>query len=458
VAGVIWVRRPQRGRVSGTALIATAFAAPNSTVTKPVTGNIGGNHQPRKINLQHLKPGSAPFTLLLSCILSLQLLGIAITLPALPSIAADYGVDSADAQLTISAFLAGIAASQLLYGTLSDRFGRKPVLLGGLALYGLTGLGCALAPSIGWLIGLRLLQGVAAAGGSVIARAMVRDLFSGREGVRMLSRFTIMNGAVPLLAPLAGGWLLILTGWRGVFAALSVASLASLAFAAALLAESIREKDHGATRLGQLFSNCRRFITTPGCLALASLIGLINGAQFGYSATSSFVLMKTFGVSSSNYGWFLAITAVAMMVGSWASGRLALRWSIRRSLTVAVSVNCASGLAVLAGTLIAAHTGQRGALGIALMIVPMLFYAFVLGMLFSNAIAGALHPLPDIAGLASGLVGSMQMIGAGFFVWLGGWLYDGTPATIGYIMAIGGCSGCTVFFLFARRHAPGRQA
>ena len=127
-------------------------------------------------------------------------------------------------------------------------------------------------------------------------------------------------------------------------------------------------------------------------------------------------------------------------------------------LTVAVSVNCASGLAVLAGTLIAAHTGQRGALGIALMIVPMLFYAFVLGMVFSNAIAGALHPLPDIAGVASGLVGSMQMIGAGFFVWLGGWLYDGTPATIGYIMAIGGCSGCTVFFLFARRHAQGRQA
>jgi DHA1 family bicyclomycin/chloramphenicol resistance-like MFS transporter len=409
----------------------------------------------RHTNLRHLTPGSTAFTLLLGGILSLQLFGMSITLPVLPSIAADFGVGSAEAQLTVSAFLIGIAASQFVYGALSDRYGRKPVLLGGMALYVVASMGCARAPGIGALIGLRALQGFAAAGGSVIARAMVRDLFEGREAVRMMSRFTIITSAVPMVAPLAGGWLLPFTGWRGIFWALALVSLAAMVASTVLLGESIRHRDARATDPRQLLANCWRFARTPGCLAFVFMVGTANGAMFGYSATSSFVFMKVFGVSSANYGWFLTITAVAMLIGSAASERLAVRWSIRQSLTVATTVALLAGLAVLAGTQIATRAGLHGPAGIALLIVPMLCYGFILGMMFSNCIAAALHPLPDIAGVGSAMAGSAQMLGAGFFVWLGGRLFDGTPAAIGYGVALGGTASFLLFFLFGRAHAPG---
>jgi DHA1 family bicyclomycin/chloramphenicol resistance-like MFS transporter len=172
--------------------------------------------------MRRLHPDSVAFTLLLGVIISLQLFGISITLPVLPSITAAFNASAEATQLTISAFLAGIALSQMVYGSLSDRFGRKPVLMGGLALYALAGLGCALAPGVEFLIALRVLQGAGAAASVVITRAIVRDLFEGRRGVQMLSRLGAMTSVVPMLAPLFGGLLLPYVGWRGIFAVLAI--------------------------------------------------------------------------------------------------------------------------------------------------------------------------------------------------------------------------------------------
>ena len=407
--------------------------------------------------MRHLKPGTALFTLLLGLLISLQLLGVAITLPVLPSITAAFDSTPEATQLTISAFLAAIALSQLIYGALSDRFGRKPILLGGLAVYMLAGLGCALAPSIEWLIALRAAQGIGAASAMVIVRAMVRDLFERQQAVQMMGRLGSMIAVMPMVAPLLGGWLLPLTGWRGIFGVLAVASLLALIASVGLLGESIRQRDPQATDPRRLLANCKRFVTTPGCLAFVMIIFFANGAMYGYSATSSFVLMTVFDVSSANYGWFLAMTGIVMVGSSLLSERIARYWSIRRTLNVIMFMMLLSGLAVLACTLVATRFEMRGPAGIALMIVPMLFYGFTLGIQYPNAIAAALHPVPEISGVASAIAGSAQMLGAGLFVWLGGRLFDGTPSTIGYTMAMGGTCAFLSYWMFGRRFAPDRH-
>jgi DHA1 family bicyclomycin/chloramphenicol resistance-like MFS transporter len=407
--------------------------------------------------MAHLKPGTAQFTTLLGVLISLQLLGVAITLPVLPSITAEFHSTAEATQLTISAFLAGIAVSQLLFGALSDRFGRKPVLLGGLTLYMLAGLGCAFAPDIEWLIGLRIVQGIGAASGMVIVRAMVRDLFERQQAVQMISLLGGMISAVPVVAPLFGGWLLPLTGWRGIFSVLAATSLLALIVSATRLGESIRHRDPAATDPRRLLANCRRFLTTPGCLAFVMIFFCANGAMYGYSASSAFVLMTVFDVSSAHYGWFLAITGVVMIGSSLLSERIARHWSIRKTLDAVMSMMLVSSVAVLAGTSIATHFEIRGAAGIALMIVPMLFYSFTLGIQFPNVTAAALQPVPDISGVASALAGSAQMLGAGVFVWLGGWMFDGTPSTIGYGIAIGGTCSFILYWFFGRAHAPDRH-
>jgi DHA1 family bicyclomycin/chloramphenicol resistance-like MFS transporter len=407
--------------------------------------------------MRHLKPGTSLFTLLLGLLINLQLLGVAITLPVLPSITASFNSTPEAAQLTISAFLAGIALSQLIYGALSDRFGRKPIMLGGLALYTLTGLGCALAPDIEWLIGLRVAQGIGAASAMVIVRAMVRDLFERQQAVQMMGRLGSMIAVMPMLAPLLGGWLLPLTGWRGIFGVLAAISLVALLASAGLLGESIRHRDPTATDPRRLLANCRTFVTTPGCLAFVMIIFFANGGMYGYSATSSFVLMTVFGVSSANYGWFLAMTGIVMVGSSLLSERIARHWSIRKTLNVIMTMMLLSGLAVLACTLIATRFELRGPAGIALMIVPMLFYGFTLGIQYPNAIAAALHPVPEISGVASAIAGSAQMLGAGLFVWLGGRLFNDTPSTIGYTIALGGTGAFLSYWLFGRRHAPDKH-
>jgi DHA1 family bicyclomycin/chloramphenicol resistance-like MFS transporter len=406
---------------------------------------------------RHLKPGTALYTLLLGVLISLQLLGVAITLPVLPSITMEFDSTPESTQLTISAFLAGIALSQLIFGALSDRFGRKPVLLGGVTVYMLSALRCALAPDIGWLIALRTVQGMGAASGMVVVRAMVRDLFDRQQAVQMISRLGSMISVVPIIAPLFGGWLLPLTGWRGIFATLAAGSLLALAASAMLLSESIRHRDPTATDPRRLLANCWRFVTTPGCLAFVMVLFCANGAMYGYSASSAFVLMTVFDVSSAHYGWFLAITGVVMVGSSLLSERIARHWSIRKTLNAVMTMMLVSGLAVLVCTLIATRFEIRGAAGIALMIAPMLFYSFTLGIQFPNVTAAALHPVPEISGVASALAGSAQMLGAGVFVWLGGFMFDGTPATIGYGIAIGGTGAFLIYWLFGRPHAPDRH-
>lgn len=407
--------------------------------------------------MRHLRPGSITFTMLLGAAMATQMLGIYITLPILPTLAEFFSAEPQTVQLTTSAFLGGVGASQIVYGALADRFGRRPVLLVGLLLYALASFGCSFSPDIGWLIALRALQGVGAAGGIVISRAMVRDLFERSMAVQMMSRVLGIAAAVPLIAPLVGAWLLPLVGWRGVFDALGAISIVITLACAAYLGESIRERDPAATDPRRLLANAWRFLTTPACRPFVAMIFFASGCMFGYSANSAFMFMDVFGLSGAQYGWLLSIIGVMLILAAWASVRIARRWSIRQTLKATTLAFVLLGLTTMAGTVIVTVTGLRGPLGIAIVYVPALLFFFTMGIQFNNIAMAALHPVPDISGVASAVLGSVQMLGAGFFVWFGGLLYDGTALNVGYGVVLGSVPTVIIYYLSGRHHAPERH-
>lgn len=398
----------------------------------------------------YLRPGSLPFTLLLGMMPAVQAIGTAITLPALPVIADAFHTDAGMAQLTVSAFLAGLSASLVLTGALADRFGRKPVLLAGLILFTLAGFACALAPSIEWLIAFRVLQGAGGASGIVAGRAMVRDLFERERAIQMIAYIGGVISIMPMFAPALSSALLSIWSWRVVFVALSGISLAiALAFTL-LMAESLKAPDRNATNVPRILANCWRFLTTRACMAYAGVMFMGYGAFFSYMAILPYVLVKAFGVPVGYAGLFVALVGISTIIGTLAGSRLAVRWPVRRTLAFSTSGAFVVGLVVL-GT---SYSGLTGTVGILAIVGPMVLYGIAFGITHPTCIASSMQPVPDIAGVASAMSGTLQMASGAFFTWLAGYLFDGTPSTIGICVAITATSAFLIFLFFVRPLEP----
>lgn len=389
------------------------------------------------------KPPSAA---LLCAITGLPQLGAALTLPSLPTLRAEFGVPVDVVQLTISAYFLFLGATQLPYGVLSDRFGRRPLLVISLGLYGIAGLACAFATNLYVLIALRALQGLGASGCVVLSRAVVNDAYQGQEAVRMMSIAMLAPAMVSLLAPLTGGWLLAGVGWHGVFATIGTVGLVAWVWTIRALPETIVRRDPTATNPSRMLKNIASFLSTPQCVVLAIVSALIGSAVYVYSAISSFVLIEVFGIPSAHYGWFLVMTGIAMVSGNWVGGHLPAER--RPKILLAMTfVALAAGWGVLAASV----SGLRGAPGIAAIMAPMIVYGFCAG-LFSPALAVAtLRHAPGIAGVASAIMGTLFMGSGALFVWIGGKLYDGTPSALGIGVALAATLWVALYLLFARR-------
>lgn len=387
-----------------------------------------------------------PPTGLLLVITGLPQLGAALTLPSLPSLRAEFGVPVDVVQLTISAYFLFLGFTQLPYGVLSDRFGRRPLLVISLGLYALAGIACAFATSLTVLIVLRALQGLGASGCVVLSRAVVNDAWQGQEAVRMMSFAMLAPATVSLLAPLTGGWLLAGLGWHGVFATIGLAGLVAWTWSLRGLPETIGRRDPTATDPSRMLGNIGRFLASPQCLVLTIVSALIGAGVYVYSATSAFVLIEVFGVPSAHYGWFLVMTGIAMVSGNWVGGRIPpeRRGRILFAMTFVA-------LAAAWGVLAASVSGLRGAWGIAAIMAPMIVYGFCAG-LFSPAMAVAtLRFAPGIAGVASAIMGTFFMGSGALFVWIGGKLYDGTPSALGIGVALACTLWAALYLGFARR-------
>lgn len=389
-----------------------------------------------------LSPGSLGFIVLLGALTALNALAIDMSLPALPELTRVFLAETGQTQWTLSGFLLGFSAGQLLCGPLADRFGRKPALLGGLAVFALGGFGCAVSGSMSALIACRFLEGMGASVGPILGRAMVRDLFDRHHGARLLSHMTMVMSVAPLLAPILGGYLLDWFGWRAIFLVLGAAGVALVGAVAIRLAESLKVPDRHALRPAQIWRNYRIFFTSRTALGFAAVSCLLFCGLFSYISGAPFVYIEVFGIRSDAFGYFFAIPAVALVGGGFTNAALLRHWDGEHLLQVGLALVLLAGLAMLG----AALTGA-GVFGVML---PVMLYVFALGLITPNAMAAALEPHPTMAGLVSSLMGCLQMAGAAIAGWVASSFYDHTALPMAVsVLALGG-SAFLVYHLVVR--------
>jgi DHA1 family bicyclomycin/chloramphenicol resistance-like MFS transporter len=339
-------------------------------------------------------------TAMLAFLTALGPLSTDMYLPSLPDIADRLDADIAKAQLTLSVFLIGFVPGQVLYGPLSDALGRKPVLLGGLALFIAASVACALAPTIGVLLVGRFMQAVGAAGPIILARAIVRDLYEGPRAGRELSRMGTIMGLVPAVAPILGGVLQTAFGWRASFWVGVLAGLALGACAAALLPET-RPRTGQPVSLGRMATSFRILLADGRFRLNALLVAVTYAGLFCFISASSFVLQGVYGLTEVAYGFAFALMVVGYILGTIVAQRVVGRLGLEGTIAVGTAILAAGGASMLA--LVAGGVQSWLAVGL-----PMAGYAFGVGLVMPQALAAAMGPFPQIAGAASSLVGIVQ--------------------------------------------------
>lgn len=339
--------------------------------------------------------------LLLASLAGLTPLAIDMYLPSLPTIARDLGVPVAQAQLTISVFLAGFALGQLFYGPLADAVGRKPVMLGGLALFTLASLGCAFADSIETLMAFRLLQAVGGAAGSVVLNALLRDLFERDMFARVMSMVILVMTLAPLLAPIIGGYLLLVAHWHSIFILLAVIGALVASTLAIKIPETLKPERRQPFRLLPVLHNYGKVLRHRAALGYILCGALTTASMFAFISGSPLVYIELFGVPAEHYGLLFGMNILLMMVLTFGNSRLVKRLGSNRLLKVGL-VNASLGALLLFA---AAATGLGGLWGI---VLPVMVVISQISLIGANAMAGLLGHFPETAGTASALAGTTR--------------------------------------------------
>ena len=390
------------------------------------------------------RPESLPVTLLLAACIAFLPLSTDLYLPSLPELTRVFEADVADVQLTLSVFLAGFAVAQLVYGPMSDRFGRRPVLLGGLVLYFLASLACALAPSIEALIAARLLQAIGACSAPVLGRAIVRDVHGRDRAAKILAYMGTAMALAPAVGPILGGYLLVWFGWRANFLLLSLFGGLVLAGVALTLRETNEFRDGQALRLARMAGNYRILIGSRVYAGYVLANAFIYSGLFAFISGSSFALIDYLGVAPERFGLLFGIVVAGYMAGTVIAGRLTLHLGLDRMILAGAVVATLAGL-VMAGL---AWGGARAAAAI---IGPQFVFMIGVGMVMPNSMAGAIGPFPRMAGLASALLGFLQMGLAALVGIAVGVFHDGTPLSMTVAIAAAGAATLAAFRLLIRR-------
>jgi DHA1 family bicyclomycin/chloramphenicol resistance-like MFS transporter len=369
-------------------------------------------------------------------------------LPSLPTLAQVFSASAAATERTLTLFFLGFATGQAIFGPLADRFGRKPPLYFGLALFTVASLGCAFAPSIEVLAGLRLFQALGACAGGVTARAVVRDLFSPKEGVQVLARMILVMGTAPLLAPLVGGYVLVTLGWKAIF--LILAGIGAVALIAAWLQlPETHRAEHARTSLhiGGILRDYFGILRDRAFLAYGLGAGIATGGVFGYVTGSPHVFIELYHVPAQQFGLLFGVTALGMIVTSQASAYILKRSEPTTVLRIAQTVQAVAGLALLAA-------GTTGAGGLYGLIPPLFVYVAMNGAVGPSSTALAMAPHAAQAGLASALLGTLGF-GSGALASLAVGLLQGPSAfAMTLVVALCGLTGLTLNLTLARRPSP----
>jgi len=359
------------------------------------------------------------------------------SLSSVPAIAEFFVTSTASVQFSLSALIFGIAVGQLIYGPLSDRFGRKPVIVGGVLLYVVVAVACANAPGIEALIVLRFLQGFFACSGVIVARAMIRDLFDREAGARLFALMMAIHGIMPTVAPGIGGWMTQEFGWQAVF--WTMAGFGLFAALAVLfgLTESNAARNPDAIRPAMLLRNYRTILRNRAFRSYAICSSFMYGALLAYFAGAPVGLIQYLGLSPQEFGIAMAVPMVSYIVAQFSIARIAIGVGMDRMIRTGTVIAAIAGAGMLALVL-------SGNINIYTLMGPVVLLLVSLAFITPGTTAGAMSPFADMAGAASSLLGFIQFLAAALATALIGLLNDGTPIP----MAVGICI-CTMCALTA---------
>jgi DHA1 family bicyclomycin/chloramphenicol resistance-like MFS transporter len=367
-----------------------------------------------------IRPGSPAFIALIAAFMTMTAMTIDINLPAIPLTAVDLGTSLTTAQLSVPLFFVGFALGQLVWGPASDRFGRKPAMLVGTAVFILTTIGCALSGSIETMLATRVVQGFGAGAGAVLGRAVIRDLFEGQQMARILSLAIAAFITAPIVAPSIGAVILGVSGsWRAIFVFLALYGLVLLLLAWLFLDESLPHKNPAALDPGRILAAFAAVFRNPESLPAALIVILIFGTLTLYLTNAAAVFMDGYAMDPTTFGVAFAVVAVFSALGSVLNSRLVKG----TPLATVIRYGLIGGLFTGTLTLLIAWTGIGGRWAV---VVGFALFFINFGLVAANSTALALQPHGGIAGSAAAVLGFSQTVIPAIFASLVAAAYDGT--------------------------------
>ncbi|MGH2548658.1 MAG: multidrug effflux MFS transporter [Thermomicrobiales bacterium] len=382
--------------------------------------------------------------LLLGALNAMGPLSIDMYLPALPALQRDFGAGASAAQLTLSACLVGLALGQVIMGPLSDRFGRRQPLLVGIAGFAIVSLACAIAPSIYLLILLRFMQGLTGSAGIVIARAIVRDLYSGVAAARFFSMLMLVTGTAPILAPILGGQLLHFVDWQGIFIIIGLAGVILFIAAATRFEETLPVSKRQTGGLSEMVHVFKRLLGDRVFVGYALGGGIAYGTIFSYIAGSTFVLQDIYGLSAQQYSLVFAVNSIGLVANGQLNGRFLIgRVPMTSLMTIGI-------LGLMLGStlfLIAVATGS----GLWFILPALFLIPSSMGMIIPNAMALGMSRHPQTAGSSAALMGVLQYAIGAVLAPIVGLFGEDTAYPMAILMIVAATTALATYFFFARR-------
>lgn len=367
-------------------------------------------------------------------------------LPALPALTSELGAATSVAQLTVTACLVGLAGGQLVAGPLSDRFGRRGILLVGIAAYIATSALCAMSPTIELLIAARFVQGLAGGVGIVIAQAAGRDVYSGGALIRFYGRLTVVGGLAAIVGPLLGGVLIAVTDWRGLFAFLALIGAGILVITLQTFPETLPVAHRTQGGWTRTMRDYRTLVTDAAFLGAVLNQGFLYAALFAYLAGATFVLQDIYGLTPLGYALAFGLNSAGFMVFGWLAGRLAERWSLRGTLVAGIVVAGLGAAGLLASGLAA----------MPLWVVIVSLFALAVGVAITSppATTLALADHPRMAGTASSLLGMVRFGFGGIAAPLVGVAGATSILPLGVVTVTAVALAAVAYVVLTRRSAP----
>ena len=397
-----------------------------------------------------LKPGTLAMTILLAAMTSLGPLSTDIYVASLPHIGLALGASTASVQLTITCFLVGFAAGQIVYGPLSDSIGRRPALLAGYAIYIGASLACLLAQSIDVLIVGRVFQAFGGAGPIILARAIVRDLYEGRRAARQFGLMSMIMGVTPIVAPIMGGLLQEWYGWRASFAVMAAFGVALGLVALLVLPETNANRRDGPLSLASMRESYGIVLQNKAYRAYMGVQASSYNGLFGFISASSYIMQRIYGLSSAQFGWTFAVCSSSFVFGTFVGSRLVARRGLDGMIGLGVACQLVGGVAIALG--LAIWPGSFLSV-----IIPYMIFFIGVGFLLPQTQAAALTPFPERAGAASSLMGFIQMTSGAIVGTLLGASLGDTAWPLAVVTLLSGALGFIIFHMSAdarRDYAP----